>query len=180
MNQVNGVPVYDTLAELVEPEHTALLIVDVQNDFCHPDGHFAKHGKDLSSVLETLPRVRNLTMAVREGKDGILFLHKVKRGVSNRSYGIHVAKLAGVPGAVIRRAGEILKRLESRSPRLKPGTGPETDSSARPGDHAQLRLRMEEEREEPLRKALLEVEPEGITPIEAIQILAELREKAEE
>ncbi|MEE8184687.1 MAG: DNA mismatch repair protein MutS [Acidobacteriota bacterium] len=141
---------------------------------------FATHYHELTILEETLPRVRNLTMAVREGKDGILFLHKVKRGVSNRSYGIHVAKLAGVPGAVIRRAGEILKRLESRSPRLKPGTGPETDSSARPGDHAQLRLRMEEEREEPLRKALLEVEPEGITPIEAIQILAELREKAEE
>ena len=59
MREVNGVEVYDTLTELVARDHTALLIVDVQNDFCHPDGHFAKHGKDLSTILETLPRVRS-------------------------------------------------------------------------------------------------------------------------
>lgn len=65
MKEVNGVQVLDTLEELVARKHTALVIVDVQNDFCHPEGHFAKHGKDLSRVLETLPRVRNL---VRESQ----------------------------------------------------------------------------------------------------------------
>lgn len=65
MKQINDVWVYDTLAELVDPEHTALLIVDVQNDFCHPEGHFARYGKDLSTTLETLPRLRAF---VREGQ----------------------------------------------------------------------------------------------------------------
>lgn len=59
MKQVNGVSFYDTLEELADPKHTALLVVDVQNDFCHPDGKFGKHGKDLSQVLETLPRVKS-------------------------------------------------------------------------------------------------------------------------
>ena len=56
MKSINGVNVYDTLAELVNRDHTALLVVDVQNDFCHPEGHFARHGKDLATTLEALPR----------------------------------------------------------------------------------------------------------------------------
>lgn len=66
MKDINGVPVCDSLGELVDPKHTALLVIDVQNDFCHPDGHFARHGKDLSSILETLPRLRSF---VKEGQE---------------------------------------------------------------------------------------------------------------
>lgn len=65
MKKINGVTVCDTLGELVDPKHTALLIVDIQNDFCHPDGHFARHGKDLSTTLEALPRMRAF---IREGQ----------------------------------------------------------------------------------------------------------------
>ena len=60
MKQVNGVPVYDTLDELIAPDHTAVVVVDVQNDFCHPDGHFAHAGKDLSLIEDALPRMRRL------------------------------------------------------------------------------------------------------------------------
>ena len=55
MRTINGVEVLDTLPELVDPAHTALVVVDLQNDFCHPDGHFARYGKDLSQVRAMLP-----------------------------------------------------------------------------------------------------------------------------
>ena len=58
MRDVDGVPVRDTLDELVDPAVTALLVVDVQNDFCHPDGLFAKAGKDVAMMREALPRIR--------------------------------------------------------------------------------------------------------------------------
>lgn len=57
MKKIGEILFYDTLPELIDPAHTALLVVDVQNDFCHPDGHFARHGKDLSMIEERLPKV---------------------------------------------------------------------------------------------------------------------------
>lgn len=55
MRRIQGVEVRDTLQELIDPPTTALLVVDVQNDFCHPDGHFARHGKDVSRIQAMLP-----------------------------------------------------------------------------------------------------------------------------
>lgn len=57
MRKIGKTLVYDTLAELIDPAHTALVVVDVQNDFCHPEGHFARHGKNLSAIEERLPKV---------------------------------------------------------------------------------------------------------------------------
>ncbi|KCV24696.1 isochorismatase family protein [Bordetella bronchiseptica SBL-F6116] len=55
MKLINGVEVRDTLEELIAPAHTALVVVDVQNDFCHPDGHFARHGKNIDTITGMLP-----------------------------------------------------------------------------------------------------------------------------
>ncbi len=60
MRVINGVAVRDTLAELVDKRSTALVVIDVQNDFCHADGHFAKYGKDLSSIQAIVPGVVRL------------------------------------------------------------------------------------------------------------------------
>ncbi|MBX6376103.1 MAG: cysteine hydrolase [Acetobacteraceae bacterium] len=60
MRLVNGTPVRETLDELLEPSVTALLLVDVQNDFCHPAGHFARHRRDISHIEATLPAIRRL------------------------------------------------------------------------------------------------------------------------
>lgn len=57
MRIINGVAVRDSLDELIDPRTSALVVIDVQNDFCHPDGHFAKHGKDLSSIQAIVPGV---------------------------------------------------------------------------------------------------------------------------
>lgn len=66
MKQINGVAVRDTLEELVDPATTALLVVDVQNDFCHPDGHFVRHGKNMETVMGMLPRLVPFVQAAQD------------------------------------------------------------------------------------------------------------------
>jgi DNA mismatch repair protein MutS len=73
---------------------------------------FATHYHELTDLARTEDRVRNYSIAVREWNDTIIFLHKLVKGGTNRSYGIQVAGLAGVPDRVVKRAGEILKNIE--------------------------------------------------------------------
>jgi DNA mismatch repair protein MutS len=75
---------------------------------------FATHYHELTQLAKTLPRMRNFHLAVRENEDGILFLKKILPGSADRSYGLHVAKLAGLPKPVITRAQEILRNLERK------------------------------------------------------------------
>ncbi len=74
---------------------------------------FATHYHELTILADKLGEVANVTVDVKEWKDDIVFLHKVKPGAADRSYGIHVARLAGLPAAVTRRANEVLARLEA-------------------------------------------------------------------
>ncbi|MEN8199366.1 MAG: DNA mismatch repair protein MutS [Thermodesulfobacteriota bacterium] len=74
---------------------------------------FATHYHELTDLARTEDRVRNYSIAVREWNDTIIFLHKLVKGGTNRSYGIQVAGLAGVPDRVVKRAGEILKNIEA-------------------------------------------------------------------
>ena len=76
---------------------------------------FATHYHELTQLEEHFPGIKNYKMTVKETADGIVFLRKVARGASERSYGIHVAELAGIPGDVTRRAKEILAILESEN-----------------------------------------------------------------
>ncbi len=73
---------------------------------------FSTHYHELTELSLTLKNIRNYNVSVREWKNEIIFLHKLQEGVANRSYGIHVAKLAGLPDVVIKRAMEILENLE--------------------------------------------------------------------
>lgn len=73
---------------------------------------FATHYHELTDLARTEERVRNYSIAVREWNETIIFLHKLVKGGTNRSYGIQVAGLAGVPERVVKRAGEILKNIE--------------------------------------------------------------------
>jgi len=73
---------------------------------------FATHYHELTMLAEKLDHVANATVKVREWQGDVIFLHEVKPGVADRSYGIQVAKLAGLPAAVIERAGEVLRMLE--------------------------------------------------------------------
>ncbi len=137
---------------------------------------FATHYHQLTELAERLPGVCNLNVAVREWNDEILFLHKIVDGGTDRSYGIHVARLAGVPQTVIDRARSILKTIESDAedlaPRIVASTKPAAAASSAPRA-AQLGLFATEKTA--LEKALLALDPDRLSPIEALLKLRELR-----
>ena len=124
---------------------------------------FATHYHELTSLAERLPRVRNQRVEVLEEGEAVRFLHRVVPGGADRSYGIHVAALAGLPSGVIARARQVLAELERQRP-------------LEPPEH-QLGLPMEMA-PDPLRKELEEIEPDSLSPLEALQKLYELRSKA--
>jgi DNA mismatch repair protein MutS len=121
---------------------------------------FATHYHELTALAEVLPRVRNQRVEVLDEGDTVRFLHRVVPGGADRSYGIHVAALAGLPSGVIARSRQVLAELERQRP-LEP---PEF----------QLGLPMEMA-PDPLRKELEEIEPDKLSPLEALQKLYELR-----
>jgi DNA mismatch repair protein MutS len=74
---------------------------------------FATHYHELAQLSETLPNLRNYNVLVQEQDEDVVFLHKIAAGSADKSYGIHVARLAGIPGDVLSRAGEVLHQLET-------------------------------------------------------------------
>lgn len=76
---------------------------------------FATHYHELTQLAARLPRVKNLNVSVREWQDDVIFLHRIIDGAADRSYGIHVARLAGIPGPVIDRARDIMAKLEAET-----------------------------------------------------------------
>jgi DNA mismatch repair protein MutS len=121
---------------------------------------FATHYHELTALAERLPRVSNQRVEVLEDGETVRFLHRVVPGGADRSYGIHVAALAGLPSGVIARARQVLGELERQRP-LEP---PEL----------QLGLPIEMA-PDPLRKELEDLEPDSLSPLEALQKLYELR-----
>jgi DNA mismatch repair protein MutS len=116
-------------------------------------------------------------VAAREWKDDIVFLHKILAGRSDRSYGIQVARLAGLPAPVVARAREILQALEQDE--LSRGGRPAI-SGQKPAPQEQLGLfQATSAAEERLRERLREVDINRTTPLEALQLLQDLKREAE-
>ena len=135
---------------------------------------FATHFHELTELSLTCSRVRNLNIAIKEWNDEIIFLRKVQEGAADKSYGIQVARLAGLPPEVIQRAKEILNTLENNSIDLqgKPIlAGQAADSSA-----IQLDLFKEDVQRE-LIDTIKKLKPEEMTPLEALTLLSELKGK---
>jgi DNA mismatch repair protein MutS len=129
---------------------------------------FATHYHELTALEESLPgRVRNLTVAVREWRDEVVFLHQITPGRSDRSYGVHVARLAGVPGPVIERAKELLAELS-----VTHGSAPASAERREPDDQMPLFAASEHPCVEELRK----LELETMTPLQAFDALRRLAE----
>jgi DNA mismatch repair protein MutS len=93
------------------------------NGIARPRTMFATHYHELTELESRLARVRNVNVLVREEGDGVVFLHRLADGPCDRSYGIHVAQMAGMPSPVVTRARDILARLEQDHHRPSPGTG---------------------------------------------------------
>ncbi|HEX6644755.1 MAG TPA: DNA mismatch repair protein MutS [Gemmatimonadales bacterium] len=132
---------------------------------------FATHYHELMQLPERLAHARNYNVAVREAGDTVVFLHRLEPGGTDRSYGIHVAQLAGLPAAVVRRAREVLLTLEGEH-RVVPG------APARPADPEQLDLLGHAAASHPLLERIRELDLDSLTPIEALVRLAELQKEA--
>jgi DNA mismatch repair protein MutS len=133
---------------------------------------FATHFHEMTALAEKLPRLKNVTMKVREWEGGVVFLHEVAPGAADRSYGVQVARLAGLPAAVVERARDVLHRLEnaevarardrivddlplfSAVAKQAPAPAPKSDA---------------------LREALNALHPDELTPREALDALYRLK-----
>jgi len=146
------------------------------NPRVRPKTLFATHYHELTDLADATPGVVNFHVAVREWKDDIVFLRKIVAGRSDRSYGIQVARLAGLPPTVIARAREILQALERDE--LSRGGRPSV-SGTRTDPQRQLGLfQAPAEKDDTLRERLSSVDVDRLTPLEALQLLAELKKES--
>ena len=133
---------------------------------------FATHYHELTQLAATLPRVRNYTVAVSEEEGQAVFLHRIVPGGADKSYGIHVAQLAGLPKSLIARAWEVLGELESDV------RGPAPRSRRRRRD-ASPQMPLFGGRD-PTLEELAALDVHNMTPLEAINTLYRLQQKARE
>ena len=138
---------------------------------------FATHYHELTALAGRLPQIANVTMDVREWRDEIVFLHKVKTGAADRSYGIQVAKLAGLPKPVTRRAAEVLALLEKSDGKAGDRAALLNElplfAAARPKSHIPAKSGPS-----PAEEALAAINPDELTPKAALEMLYKLKDLA--
>jgi DNA mismatch repair protein MutS len=139
---------------------------------------FATHYHELTALAGRLPQVASVTMEVREWKDTIRFMHQVRPGAADRSYGIQVAKLAGLPAAVTKRAAEVLKLLEKGDRKAPDGAALLEElplfAAAMPvqGTRGERQSQAEPS---PVDEALAAINPDELTPKDALDALYRLK-----
>ena len=129
---------------------------------------FATHYHELTEIIDKLERAENYCVAVSEEKGNVVFLHKIVKGATSESYGIEVAKLAGLPDEMIDRANEILGGLEKKT-EIK---------VSKKAEQGSLPLAISPQ-EEKVTKALDKIDVNKMTPLEALQKIAELKDEME-
>ena len=133
---------------------------------------FATHYHELNEMTATFERIKNFNVSVKELKDNIIFLRKLVSGGSNHSFGIHVAKLAGMPNVVIHRANKILAQLEKNN---KSG---EVKEALKQTQHEEMQLsffQLDDPLLENIREEILATNIDTLTPIEALMKLNEIK-----
>jgi DNA mismatch repair protein MutS len=138
---------------------------------------FATHFHELTALADHLPGVFCARMDVLEDGDRVVFLHRVVPGGADRSYGVHVAELAGVPRGLTRRAREILIDLEQRAA-TKGANGRRRAMSSPAPDHASMQLTLFAP-SSPVVTTLRDLDVESLSPLEALTKLFELKRLAE-
>ena len=126
---------------------------------------FATHFHELCELRGELPNLSPHAMRVKEWRGEVVFLHEVAEGAAGRSWGVHVAQLAGVPAPVVKRAGQLLKSLESRAGRL-------TDAGSLPLFAARA---PEKPSDDPIRDAVAALDPDQMSPRDALDAVYALR-----
>jgi DNA mismatch repair protein MutS len=139
---------------------------------------FATHYHELTRLSDFMPRIRNYNVAVSEDQGHVVFLRRIVPGGADRSYGVHVARLAGLPGSVVNRAWEVLKELENGKGHYL--NGPATRSRRRGRTPPPEQLPLLRDASPAFAGELLEMDIASMTPLEAINKLYELQERARE
>lgn len=166
-----GTSTYDGLS--IAWAVTEYLLQGIQ---ARPKTLFATHFHELTQLRSAYPRLVNLKITIREWEGGVVFLRKIVPGTSDRSYGIHAARVAGMPTQVLKRAEEILKTLEFRRELLRRGVSLEDDD----GQIGLFELREKNAPEQPLSEiesVLLGRNLDETTPLEALQLLKSLQDR---
>ena len=133
---------------------------------------FATHYHELNEMTATFERIKNFNVSVKELKDSIVFLRKLVSGGSNHSFGIHVAKLAGMPNVVIHRANKILEKLE------KNNKNAEVKEVLKQAQHEEMQLsffQLDDPLLENIKEEILATNIDALTPIEALMKLNEIK-----
>ncbi|MBQ9440601.1 MAG: DNA mismatch repair protein MutS [Paludibacteraceae bacterium] len=144
----------------------------------HAKTLFATHYHELNEMEKSFARIKNYNVSVREVGGKIIFLRKLERGGSEHSFGIHVAKLAGMPQNIIKRANIILDQLEkeNRNTGIQPGANRASDSSA---DGFQLSLfQLDDPVLSQIRDQIRDLDINSLTPLEALNKLSEIKKAA--
>jgi len=134
---------------------------------------FATHYFELTELAEQLTGVKNYHVAAKETASGIVFLRKVEPGPADRSYGIEVAKLAGLPDEVVRRAREVLAEHESAESQLNAQIAGGSASERRP------QLTIFTPLSQPVLERLRQLDLNRLTPLEALNLLSQLKEQVQ-
>ena len=140
---------------------------------CRSRTLFATHYHELTELATTRERIKNFTVAVREWNDQVIFLRTIIPGGASHSYGIQVARLAGMPSDVIERAKEVLRNLESGE--FEEGAPRLAKSSRKPSREPSPQFSLFETSEDQLRQRLKKLNIATLTPLEALNLLDELK-----
>jgi DNA mismatch repair protein MutS len=147
------------------------------SDGPRPRTLFATHYHELTGLADQLPRLENIQVAVKETGDRVLFLHRIVPGAADRSYGIHVAQLAGLPPRVIERAREVLRELEAERTALALADSKPRPASADRGRAAEGQLVLFGAEPHPIERELAALDLDRLTPLEALSRLVEWKRR---
>ena len=142
----------------------AAAIIEYIHDKVGAKTFFSTHYHELTDLEKTLRHLKNVHVSAKEDNGQITFLHKIESGSIDKSYGLHVAKLAKLPDELLKKANEILKSYESKEKK-------------KTNDIQQISFELEEEKPNIIEEELSKIDPLQMTPIEAINKLYELKQK---
>ena len=146
-----------------------------ENGYSRPKTLFATHYHELNEMEKSFSRIHNFNVSVREANGKVVFMRKLLPGGSEHSFGIQVARLAGIPAPIVKRASQVLHRLESAGEEKNKGKRSRLADTP-PADAYQLSLfQMDDPVMEQLKQRLLEIDINRLTPLEALQTLSDLK-----
>lgn len=144
-----------------------------ENKTANPKTLFATHYHELNEMAKSFNRVKNFNVSVKEVKKKIIFMRKLVPGGSNHSFGIHVAKMAGMPSTLIRRANQILEELEQRQQQTN--TENALTEAQRKSDYQLSFFQLDDPVLEQIKEELTKIEIDTLTPVEALMKLNEIK-----